>query len=358
MFDELLTKIFGSRNDRLIKQYRRKCDAINKLEPNMQALSDDELKAKTQEFRDRIAQGATIEDMLPEAFAVVREASVRVLGMRHFDVQLIGGMVFNDGKIAEMRTGEGKTLTATLAVYLNALSGKGCHVVTVNDYLASRDADQMGRLYNWLGLTVGKILSNQDTEQKRAAYAADITYGTNNEFGFDYLRDNMEYDVANRRQRPLHYAIVDEVDSILIDEARTPLIISGPADDNTELYLAINNIPPLLTRQADEKGEGDYWVDEKAHQVYLSEAGHEHLEQILMERGLVQQGDSLYSPKNIILMHHLNASLRAHTLFHRDQHYVVQNGEIVIVDEFTGRLMPGRRWSEGLHQAVEAKEGV
>lgn len=358
MFDELLTKIFGSRNDRLIKQYRRKCDAINKLEPTMQALSDDELKAKTQEFRDRIAQGATIEDLLPEAFAVVREASVRVLGMRHFDVQLIGGMVLNDGKIAEMRTGEGKTLTATLAVYLNALSGKGCHVVTVNDYLASRDADQMGRLYNWLGLTVGKILSNQDTEQKRTAYAADITYGTNNEFGFDYLRDNMEYDVANRRQRPLHYAIVDEVDSILIDEARTPLIISGPADDNTELYLAINNIPPLLTRQADEKGEGDYWVDEKAHQVYLSEAGHEHLEQILMERGLVQQGDSLYSPKNIILMHHLNASLRAHTLFHRDQHYVVQNGEIVIVDEFTGRLMPGRRWSEGLHQAVEAKEGV
>lgn len=358
MFDELLTKIFGSRNDRLIKQYRRKCDAINKLEPTMQALSDDELKAKTQEFRDRIAQGATIEDLLPEAFAVVREASVRVLGMRHFDVQLIGGMVLNDGKIAEMRTGEGKTLTATLTVYLNALSGKGCHVVTVNDYLASRDADQMGRLYNWLGLTVGKILSNQDTEQKRAAYAADITYGTNNEFGFDYLRDNMEYDVANRRQRPLHYAIVDEVDSILIDEARTPLIISGPADDNTELYLAINNIPPLLTRQADEKGEGDYWVDEKAHQVYLSEAGHEHLEQILMERGLVQQGDSLYSPKNIILMHHLNASLRAHTLFHRDQHYVVQNGEIVIVDEFTGRLMPGRRWSEGLHQAVEAKEGV
>ena len=358
MFDELLTKIFGSRNDRLIKQYRRKCDAINKLEPTMQALSDDELKAKTQEFRDRIAQGATIEDLLPEAFAVVREASVRVLGMRHFDVQLIGGMVLNDGKIAEMRTGEGKTLTATLAVYLTALSGKGCHVVTVDDYLASRVADQMGRLYYWLGLTVGKILSNQDTEQKRAAYAADITYGTNNEFGFDYLRDNMEYDVANRRQRPLHYAIVDEVDSILIDEARTPLIISGPADDNTELYLAINNIPPLLTRQADEKGDGDYWVDEKAHQVYLSEAGHEHLEQILMERGLVQQGDSLYSPKNIILMHHLNASLRAHTLFHRDQHYVVQNGEIVIVDEFTGRVMPGRRWSEGLHQAVEAKEGV
>lgn len=358
MFDELLTKIFGSRNDRLIKQYRRKCDAINKLEPAMQALSDEELKAKTQEFRDRIAKGATTDELLPEAFAVVREASVRVLGMRHFDVQLIGAMVLNDGKIAEMRTGEGKTLTATLAVYLNALPGKGCHVVTVNDYLASRDADWMGRLYNWLGLSVGKILSNQNNEEKRAAYASDITYGTNNEFGFDYLRDNMEYDVAARRQRPLYYAIVDEVDSILIDEARTPLIISGPADDNTELYRAVNDIPPLLTRQAEEKGEGDYWVDEKAHQVYLSEAGHEHLEQILSERGLVQQGESLYAPKNIILMHHLNAALRAHTLFHRDQHYVVQNGEIVIVDEFTGRLMPDRRWSEGLHQAVEAKEGV
>ena len=358
MFDELLTKIFGSRNDRLIKQYRRKCDAINKLEPAMQALSDEELKAKTQEFRDRIAKGATTDELLPEAFAVVREASVRVLGMRHFDVQLIGAMVLNDGKIAEMRTGEGKTLTATLAVYLNALPGKGCHVVTVNDYLASRDADWMGRLYNWLGLSVGKILSNQNNEEKRAAYASDITYGTNNEFGFDYLRDNMEYDVAARRQRPLYYAIVDEVDSILIDEARTPLIISGPADDNTELYRAVNDIPPLLTRQAEEKGEGDYWVDEKAHQVYLSEVGHEHLEQILSERGLVQQGESLYAPKNIILMHHLNAALRAHTLFHRDQHYVVQNGEIVIVDEFTGRLMPGRRWSEGLHQAVEAKEGV
>lgn len=358
MFDELLTKIFGSRNDRLIKQYRRKCDAINKLEPAMQALSDEELKAKTQEFRDRIAKGATTDELLPEAFAVVREASVRVLGMRHFDVQLIGAMVLNDGKIAEMRTGEGKTLTATLAVYLNALPGKGCHVVTVNDYLASRDADWMGRLYNWLGLSVGKILSNQNNEEKRAAYASDITYGTNNEFGFDYLRDNMEYDVAARRQRPLYYAIVDEVDSILIDEARTPLIISGSADDNTELYRAVNDIPPLLTRQAEEKGEGDYWVDEKAHQVYLSEAGHEHLEQILSERGLVQQGESLYAPKNIILMHHLNAALRAHTLFHRDQHYVVQNGEIVIVDEFTGRLMPGRRWSEGLHQAVEAKEGV
>lgn len=358
MFDELLTKIFGSRNERLIKQYRRQVAAINKLEPAMEALSDAELQAKTQEFRDRIAKGATTDELLTEAFAVVREASKRVLGMRHFDVQLIGGMVLNDGKIAEMRTGEGKTLTATLAVYLNALAGKGVHVVTVNDYLASRDADWMGRLYNWLGLSVGKILSQQDTAVKKEAYAADITYGTNNEFGFDYLRDNMEYDVSARRQRGLYFAIVDEVDSILIDEARTPLIISGPADDNTDLYLRINEIPLLLTRQQEEKGEGDYWVDEKAHQVYISESGHVKLEKILAERGLVGPGESLYSPKNIILMHHLMASLKAHTLFKRDQQYVVQDGEIVIVDEFTGRLMPGRRWSEGIHQAVEAKEGV
>lgn len=358
MFDELLTKIFGSRNERLIKQYRRQVAAINKLEPAMEALSDAELQAKTQEFRDRIAKGATTDELLTEAFAVVREASKRVLGMRHFDVQLIGGMVLNDGKIAEMRTGEGKTLTATLAVYLNALAGKGVHVVTVNDYLASRDADWMGRLYHWLGLSVGKILSQQDTAAKKEAYAADITYGTNNEFGFDYLRDNMEYDVSARRQRGLYFAIVDEVDSILIDEARTPLIISGPADDNTDLYLRINEIPPLLTRQQEEKGEGDYWVDEKAHQVYISESGHVKLEKILAERGLVGPGESLYSPKNIILMHHLMASLKAHTLFKRDQQYVVQDGEIVIVDEFTGRLMPGRRWSEGIHQAVEAKEGV
>lgn len=358
MFDELLTKIFGSRNERLIKQYRRQVAAINKLEPAMEALSDAELQAKTQEFRDRIAKGATTDELLTEAFAVVREASKRVLGMRHFDVQLIGGMVLNDGKIAEMRTGEGKTLTATLAVYLNALAGKGVHVVTVNDYLASRDADWMGRLYHWLGLSVGKILSQQDTAAKKEAYAADITYGTNNEFGFDYLRDNMEYDVSARRQRGLYFAIVDEVDSILIDEARTPLIISGPADDNTDLYLRINEIPPLLTRQQEEKGEGDYWVDEKAHQVYISESGHVKLEKILAERGLVGPVESLYSPKNIILMHHLMASLKAHTLFKRDQQYVVQDGEIVIVDEFTGRLMPGRRWSEGIHQAVEAKEGV
>ena len=358
MFDSILTKIFGSRNDRLIRQYRKKCAAINKLGPEMEKLTDDELKHKTVEFRERLAKGEDLQALLPEAFAVVREASTRVLEMRHFDVQLIGAMVLNDGKIAEMRTGEGKTLTATLAVYLNALPGLGVHVVTVNDYLASRDAAWMGRLYNFLGMSVGTILSQQDTEHKKAAYAADITYGTNNEFGFDYLRDNMEYDVANRRQRGLNYAIVDEVDSILIDEARTPLIISGAADDNTDLYRQINEIPPLLKRQADEKAEGDYWVDEKAHQVYLSEAGHAHLEKILTEKGLIKDGTSLYSPQNIILLHHLNASLRAHTLFQRDQQYVVQNGEVIIVDEFTGRLMPGRRWSDGLHQAVEAKEGV
>ena len=358
MFDSILTKIFGSRNDRLIRQYRKKCAAINKLGPEMEKLTDDELKHKTVEFRERLAKGEDLQALLPEAFAVVREASTRVLGMRHFDVQLIGAMVLNDGKIAEMRTGEGKTLTATLAVYLNALPGLGVHVVTVNDYLASRDAAWMGRLYNFLGMSVGTILSQQDTEHKKAAYAADITYGTNNEFGFDYLRDNMEYDVVNRRQRGLNYAIVDEVDSILIDEARTPLIISGAADDNTDLYRQINEIPPLLKRQADEKAEGDYWVDEKAHQVYLSEAGHAHLEKILTEKGLIKDGTSLYSPQNIILLHHLNASLRAHTLFQRDQQYVVQNGEVIIVDEFTGRLMPGRRWSDGLHQAVEAKEGV
>ena len=358
MFDSILTKIFGSRNDRLIRQYRKKCAAINKLGPEMEKLTDDELKHKTVEFRERLAKGEDLQALLPEAFAVVREASTRVLGMRHFDVQLIGAMVLNDGKIAEMRTGEGKTLTATLAVYLNALPGLGVHVVTVNDYLASRDAAWMGRLYNFLGMSVGTILSQQDTEHKKAAYAADITYGTNNEFGFDYLRDNMEYDVANRRQRGLNYAIVDEVDSILIDEARTPLIISGAADDNTDLYRQINEIPPLLKRQADEKAEGDYWVDEKAHQAYLSEAGHAHLEKILTEKGLIKDGTSLFSPQNIILLHHLNASLRAHTLFQRDQQYVVQNGEVIIVDEFTGRLMPGRRWSDGLHQAVEAKEGV
>lgn len=353
-----LTKIFGSRNDRLIKQYRRKVAVINKLEPEMKALSDEQLKAKTAEFRQRLADGASLDSLLPEAFAVVREASFRVLGMRHFDVQLIGGMVLNDGKIAEMRTGEGKTLTATLAVYLNALPGKGAHVVTVNDYLASRDAAWMGKVYNFLGMTVGTILSNQPNDQKQAAYAADITYGTNNEFGFDYLRDNMEYETGARRQRGLFFAIVDEVDSILIDEARTPLIISGPAEGSTDIYVAIDKIPDMLERQKQEKGEGDYWVDEKQHTVQLSEAGHEKVEKIMVDMGLLPAGQSLYSPSNIMLLHYLNAALRAHTLFVKDQHYVVQNGEVIIVDEFTGRLMKGRRWSDGLHQAVEAKERV
>ena len=353
-----LTKIFGSRNDRLIKQYRRKVAVINKLEPEIKALSDEQLKAKTAEFRQRLADGASLDSLLPEAFAVVREASFRVLGMRHFDVQLIGGMVLNDGKIAEMRTGEGKTLTATLAVYLNALPGKGAHVVTVNDYLASRDAAWMGKVYNFLGMTVGTILSNQPNDQKQAAYAADITYGTNNEFGFDYLRDNMEYETGARRQRCLFFAIVDEVDSILIDEARTPLIISGPAEGSTDIYVAIDKIPDMLVRQKQEKGEGDYWVDEKQHTVQLSEAGHEKVEKIMVDMGLLPAGQSLYSPTNIMLLHYLNAALRAHTLFVKDQHYVVQNGEVIIVDEFTGRLMKGRRWSDGLHQAVEAKEGV
>jgi preprotein translocase subunit SecA len=358
MISGLLTKVFGSRNQRLLKSYQRNVERINELEPQIKALSDAQLREKTNELKTRHAAGETLEQLLPEAFAVVREAAVRTLGMRHFDVQLIGGMVLHDGKIAEMRTGEGKTLTATLAVYLNALSGKGVHIVTVNDYLASRDAEWMGKVYKFLGMSVGTILSQQPTEEKRVAYAADITYGTNNEFGFDYLRDNMEYSVGDRRQRGLNFAIVDEVDSILIDEARTPLIISGPAEDHTELYVRMNAVPPLLTRQKEEKGEGDFWVDEKAHQVHISESGHEKLERILVQMGLLSDGESLYAPQNIILMHHLNAALRAHHLFHRDQHYVVQNGEVVIVDEFTGRLMPGRRWSEGLHQAVEAKERV
>ncbi|MGB3426590.1 MAG: preprotein translocase subunit SecA, partial [Burkholderiaceae bacterium] len=358
MISGLLTKIFGSRNDRLLKQYQRTVERINALEPKVSPLSDEALRAKTTEFRERVAKGETLDQLLPEAFAVVREASKRSLGQRHFDVQLIGGMVLHDGKIAEMRTGEGKTLTATLAVYLNALAGKGVHVVTVNDYLVARDADWMGQVYRFLGMTVGTIISQQSTEDKRVAYAADITYATNNELGFDYLRDNMEYAVTDRRQRGLAYAIVDEVDSILIDEARTPLIISGPAEDHTETYVRINEVPKQLTRQKDEKAEGDYWVDEKGHQVHISEAGHEKLEAILTRMGMLAEGESLYAPGNIILMHHLNAALRAHTLFHRDQQYVVQNGEIVIVDEFTGRLMQGRRWSEGLHQAVEAKEGV
>jgi preprotein translocase subunit SecA len=358
MISTLLKKVFGSRNDRLLKQYRQVVLRINALEDDMRALSDDELAGRTVLFKQRLAGGETLDDLLPEAFAVCREASRRVLGMRHFDVQLVGGMVLHDGKIAEMRTGEGKTLVATLAVYLNALAGNGVHVVTVNDYLASRDAGIMARLYNFLGLSVGVNLSQMAHDEKQHAYASDITYGTNNEFGFDYLRDNMVFAPSEKVQRKLSFAVVDEVDSILIDEARTPLIISGPAEDNVDLYRRINGLPGRLKRQETEEGEGDYWVDEKAHSVMLSEAGHEHSEQILIELGLLREGDSLYSATNITLMHHLSAALKAHALFFRDQHYVVQDNEVVIVDEFTGRLMAGRRWSEGLHQAVEAKEGV
>jgi len=364
MIPTILTKIFGSRNERLLKQYRKTVARINALEPQMQALSDEALKAKTDAFKAQVANGETLDALLPEAFAVVREASKRVMSMRHFDAQMIGGMVLHYGKIAEMRTGEGKTLTATLAVYLNALAGKGVHVVTVNDYLASRDAEWMGKLYRWLGLSVGVNLSQLDREAKQAAYKADITYGTNNEFGFDYLRDNLVTDVTERVQRPLSYAIVDEVDSILIDEARTPLIISGQAEDHTEIYRRINEVPPLLERMAVEpkptepEPPGDYWVDEKGHQVYISEAGHIKAEQILARMKMLPEGESLYAPQHVTLMHHVNVALRAHTLFHKDQQYVVQNGEVIIVDEFTGRLMTGRRWSDGLHQAVEAKEGV
>ena len=358
MLTNIAKKIFGSRNDRLLKQYRKSVAKINALEEQMKALSDADLQAKTAEFKQRLADGQTLDDILVEAFAVCREASRRVLGMRHFDVQLIGGMVLHNGKIAEMRTGEGKTLVATLAVYLNALSGKGVHVVTVNDYLASRDAGIMEPLYNFLGLSVGVIVADLQPFERQTAYGADITYGTNNEFGFDYLRDNMVHQLSDKVQRELNFAVVDEVDSILIDEARTPLIISGQADDNTDLYLVMNKVPAQLVRQKEEEGEGDYWVDEKNRTVLLSEAGHEHAEQILTKMGLLQEGDSLYSTANIALMHHLMAALRAHSLFNLDEHYVVQDGEIVIVDEFTGRLMTGRRWSEGLHQAVEAKEGV
>ncbi|MGE9658346.1 preprotein translocase subunit SecA [Snodgrassella alvi] len=358
MLKNLAKKILGSRNDRLLKQYRKEVSRINALEPQIQALSDTELQAKTAEFKQRLADGEKLDSLLVEAFAVCREASLRVLGMRHFDVQLIGGMVLHYGKIAEMRTGEGKTLVATTAVYLNALTGKGVHVVTVNDYLAARDAGIMRPLYEFLGMSVGIIISNMDHADKKAAYMADITYGTNNEYGFDYLRDNMVSDLSEKVQRDLSFAVVDEVDSILIDEARTPLIISGQADDNVTLYQVMNQIPPQLIAQKSEEGAGDYWVDEKARQVVLSDQGHEHAEQILTKMGLLQEGDSLYSTTNIMLMHHLMAALRAYTLYQRDQHYVVQDGEVVIVDEFTGRLMAGRRWSDGLHQAVEAKEGV
>ncbi|MDE2422783.1 MAG: preprotein translocase subunit SecA [Betaproteobacteria bacterium] len=355
---QFLKKIFGTRNDRLLKQYYKIVTKINALEPSMAALSDDALSAKTSEFRQRLSQGETLDQLLPEAFAVMREASKRVLGMRHFDVQLIGGMVLHEGKISEMRTGEGKTLVSTLPAYLNALSGKGVHVVTVNDYLAKRDAQWMGRVHRFLGLSVGVNLSQMSHEEKQSAYQSDITYGTNNEFGFDYLRDNMVGSTEERVQRGLNFAIVDEVDSILIDEARTPLIISGQAEDSTDLYIKINALIPHLVAQAAEESEGDYFVDLKAHQVMLSESGHEKAEHLLIKMGLLSEGSSLYDPTNIILMHHVYAALRAHVLYHRDQHYVVQNNEIVIVDEFTGRMMPGRRWSEGIHQAVEAKEGV
>jgi preprotein translocase subunit SecA len=367
MLPKVLTSIFGSRNDRLLKQYRVVVQQINALETQFESLDDAALKAKTEEFKKRVADGESLEALLPEAFAVVREGSKRVLKMRHFDVQMIGGIALHNGKIGEMRTGEGKTLTGTLPVYLNALTGKGVHVVTVNDYLARRDAEWMGRLYTFLGLSVGVNMPQMSREEKQAAYAADVTYGTNNEYGFDYLRDNMVHETADRVQRGLSYAIVDEVDSILIDEARTPLIISGQAEDHTELYVRINAVVPKLKKQIGEAdprtGEGviepgDFTVDEKSHQVFLTEDGHENAERILREAGLLVEGASLYDPQNITLMHHVYAALRATHLYHRDQHYVVQDGEVIIVDEFTGRLMTGRRWSDGLHQAVEAKEGV
>lgn len=365
MLKKLVKVVVGSRNDRLIKKKQKIVKKINALEPEFQALSDDALKAKTEAFKSRLQQGETLDDILPEAFAAVREASVRVFGMRHFDVQLIGGMVLHDGKIAEMKTGEGKTLMATLAAYLNALTGRGVHVVTVNDYLAQRDAEWMGKLYGFLGLTTGVIISDLDHAERQAGYAADITYGTNNEFGFDYLRDNMAFSLDQKVQRELSFAIVDEVDSILIDEARTPLIISGPTEESTEIYLKTNAIIPHLTEQkkADnpedqDKMPGDYLVDEKTKQVHLTEAGHEKVEKLMVEHGLMEEGGSLYDTANIRLMHYLNASLRAHVLFQRDVDYVVANDQVMIVDEFTGRLMSGRRWSEGLHQAIEAKEGV
>jgi len=359
MINSLLTRVFGSRNERQLRQLNRIVAKINALEPEIEKLSDEQLQAKTPEFKQRIADGEALDKVLPEAFAVCREAGRRVLGMRHYDVQLIGGMVLHLGKIAEMRTGEGKTLVATLPVYLNALEGKGVHVVTVNDYLARRDAAQMGKLYNWLGLSVGVVYPGMPHSDKREAYASDITYGTNNEFGFDYLRDNMALSKADRYQRGLHYAIVDEVDSILIDEARTPLIISGPADDSPELYIRVNRVVPNLVKQEVEDGEGDFWVDEKGKQVHLSEAGMEHAEQLLVEAGILNaETEGLYAPQNLTVVHHLNAALRAHAIYQRDVDYIVRDGEVVIVDEFTGRTLSGRRWSDGLHQAVEAKEGV
>lgn len=353
----MLKKIFGSRNDRIVKGLNKKVKAINDLEPEFQALSDEELTAKTAEFRQRLEQGETLDSIMPEAFAAVREGSVRSLGMRHFDVQLVGAMVLHQGKISEMRTGEGKTLMSTLTAYLNGLAGS-VHVVTVNDYLAARDAQWMGKLYTFMGLSVGVISSGQDHASKQAAYACDITYGTNNEFGFDYLRDNMAFTTDQKAQSALNLAIVDEVDSILIDEARTPLIISGPADTTGDVYAKMDGIVPKLVKQEEEDGEGDYTVDEKSKQAYLTEAGHEKAEQLMVEFGILPADASLYDVGSIALLHHLYAAIRAHTLFQKDVEYVVQDNQIIIVDEFTGRMMPGRRWSDGLHQAIEAKEKV
>ncbi|HSS62890.1 MAG TPA: DEAD/DEAH box helicase, partial [Gammaproteobacteria bacterium] len=358
MVAQVLRKIIGTRNDRQIRRMGRFVERINALEAETKALPDDAFKTKTQELRDRHANGESLEALIPEAFALVREAGRRTLEMRHFDVQLVGGIALHEGHIAEMRTGEGKTLVATLAAYLNALTGRGVHIVTVNDYLARRDAEWMGHIYSFLGMTTGVVVPNMSPQDKQAAYRADVVYGTNNEFGFDYLRDNMAFSAEDRMQGDLHFAIVDEVDSILIDEARTPLIISGPTDENSDLYLRINRLIPKLERQKVEDGPGDYSVDEKARQVYLTEEGHQRVEKLLEEAGMLKAGESLYDAGNIVLMHHLNAGLRAHALFTRDVDYIVRDGEVVIVDEFTGRTMPGRRWSEGLHQAMEAKEGV
>ncbi len=358
MLGAIAKKVFGSRNERQLRRMRKTVERINALEERTTALSDAELRDLTERFRERVNNGETLDELLPEAFAAVREAARRSLGMRHFDVQLIGGIVLHEGRIAEMKTGEGKTLVATLAAYLNALSGKGVHVVTVNDYLARRDADWMGKVYAQLGMTTGVVVPGMPHDEKQAAYSADITYGTNNEFGFDYLRDNMAFRLEDRMQRELNFAIIDEVDSILIDEARTPLIISGPAEDSSELYEHINRLVPRLSRQTEEGGEGDFWLDEKQRQVYLTEAGHERVEEMLVAEGLIEEGESLYDARNIGKMHHINAALRAHHLFHRDDHYLVKDKQVVIVDEFTGRAMPGRRWSEGLHQAIEAKEGL
>jgi preprotein translocase subunit SecA len=358
MLGKVFKKVFGSRNERLVKRMHKTVEQINTFEPELEALNDEELKAKTEAFKERLASGKTLDDILPEAFATAREASKRVLGMRHYDVQMIGGMVLHQGKITEMRTGEGKTLVATLAAYLNALNGKGVHVITVNDYLARRDSEWMGKLYNFLGLSVGVITSDMPYEEKQAAYAADITYGTNNEFGFDYLRDNMAFSIAEKFQRGHAFAIIDEVDSILIDEARTPLIISGPSDESSENYQKINSLVPELTRQEEEDGPGDYTVEEKSKQIFLTEEGHQHVEELMTKVGLLQESESLYDAANIGLMHHMNAALRAHVLFQKDVDYIVKDNEIVIVDEFTGRTMSGRRWSDGLHQAIEAKENV